>query len=79
MENSYEKAQEAAACLRAAAAPFFSQHAPAIGIICGSGLGGLGQSLHAFPQQQVGFADIPHFPGATGMPYISLLEENCIL
>ena len=33
-----------------------------VGIICGSGLGGLAATLHADPRFELPYADIPHFP-----------------
>ena len=42
---------------------------PAIGIICGSGLGGLAGALLQQPQTAVSYADIPHFSQSTGLYY----------
>ena len=39
---------------------------PAIGIICGSGLGGLADALFQNPQFAVAYTDIPHFAESTG-------------
>lgn len=39
---------------------------PVVGIICGSGLGGLASSLHAEPRFEANYSQIPHFPRATG-------------
>jgi len=38
---------------------------PRIGIICGSGLGGLVSTFHANPQKSIPYANIPHFPVST--------------
>ena len=38
----------------------------AVGIICGSGLGGLADSLLPHPQIAVAYGDIPHFANSTG-------------
>jgi purine-nucleoside phosphorylase len=38
---------------------------PRIGIICGSGLGGLVSTFHADPQLSIPYADIPNFPVST--------------
>ena len=41
---------------------------PKIGIICGSGLGGLAESLDQDPPKDViSYKDIPRFPQTTGM------------
>ena len=44
---------------------------PAIGIICGSGLGGLANVVLPQPRQTICYKDIPHFPASTGIldPY----------
>lgn len=39
---------------------------PVVGIICGSGLGGLASSVHANPRAEAAYADIPNFPQSTG-------------
>ncbi|KAI9790365.1 MAG: hypothetical protein M1816_005183 [Peltula sp. TS41687] len=39
--------------------------APAAGIICGSGLGGLADSIDDEPRAEVAYVDIPHFPQVT--------------
>lgn len=41
---------------------------PVVGIICGSGLSGLANSIrHDEPRAEVAYVDIPHFPRVTGM------------
>lgn len=39
---------------------------PAVGIICGSGLGGLAKSVLPQPRLEVPYKDIPHFPQSKG-------------
>lgn len=39
---------------------------PAVGIICGSGLGGLTNSVLPQPRLEVQYEDIPHFPHSKG-------------
>jgi len=39
---------------------------PAVAIICGSGLGGLADSVIPHPRHEIGYADIPYFPQSTG-------------
>ncbi len=44
---------------------------PAVGIICGSGLGGLASSLLQHPRVAVAYTDIPYFANSTGKSFIS--------
>jgi purine-nucleoside phosphorylase len=39
---------------------------PAVAIICGSGLGGLAESVVPYSRHEIKFADIPYFPRTTG-------------
>lgn len=39
---------------------------PSLGIICGSGLGGLADSVLPQPRWEVHYRDIPHFAISTG-------------
>ncbi len=48
---------------------------PVIGIICGSGLGGLAQYVQAQPKHELDYADIPHFPRPTGV-YITFSKDQ---
>ena len=41
-------------------------HEPVIGIICGSGLNGLAESVLPEPRCEVPYANVPHFPLSTG-------------
>lgn len=41
---------------------------PIIGIVCGSGLNGLSNTVLLEPRYEVPYADIPHFPQSTGNP-----------
>ena len=60
----YERALEAAGSIqKRLIAPI---QKPAIGVICGSGLGGLAEVLSAESRSEVHYADIPHFPQSTG-------------
>lgn len=60
----YEHAKEAAGYLQVGLPGALKS--PVIGIICGSGLGGLVSCLQVEPQYDVDYARIPHFPRATG-------------
>lgn len=39
---------------------------PSVGIVCGSGLGGLADSVLPHPRHEIKYADIPFFPQSTG-------------
>lgn len=39
---------------------------PGVSIICGSGLGGLANSVRPQPRHEVQYKDIPHFPQSKG-------------
>lgn len=39
---------------------------PSVGVICGSGLGGLAKTVIPQPRFQVDYIDIPHFPASKG-------------
>jgi len=39
---------------------------PAVAIICGSGLGGLAESVIPHPRHELTYAEIPYFPRSTG-------------
>ena len=39
---------------------------PAVGIICGSGLGGLADTVLPHPRHEIRYADVPYFPQSTG-------------
>ena len=39
---------------------------PVVGIICGSGLGGLAESVLPESRAEIPYTDIPHFPQSTG-------------
>ena len=39
---------------------------PSVGIICGSGLGALADTVLPHPRNEIKYADIPFFPQSTG-------------
>ena len=39
---------------------------PSVGIVCGSGLGGLADNVLPHPRHEIQYADVPHFPHSTG-------------
>lgn len=62
----YRKAKETADYLRERVSADFQT--PKIAIICGSGLGGLANTIHAARKAVYAYASIPHFPRPTGQP-----------
>lgn len=40
---------------------------PKVAIVCGSGLGGLADAVHASPRVEIDYASIPHFGRTTGV------------
>lgn len=44
---------------------------PSVGIVCGSGLGGLAKTVMPQPRLEVDYTDIPHFPASKGIPKIN--------
>lgn len=40
---------------------------PEVAIVCGSGLGGLADSIHSEQRSEYDYKSIPHFPLSTGM------------
>ena len=63
-DQIYQQAQEAVVYLR----DLLKEHtdtlkSPKVGVICGSGLGGLASTLNSSPKVQVPFSDIPHLAG----------------
>ncbi len=48
---------------------------PAIGIICGSGLGGLANVVLPHSRRALYYKDIPHFPSSTGKLGLTTLER----
>lgn len=64
----FSKAQEAAKFLRERLD--LGLQKPKVAIVCGSGLGGLADSVHEQPRVEIEYSSIPYFPRSTG---ISLL------
>jgi len=58
--------------LAADTANFISEQLPAelknpqVGVICGSGLGGLADTVHSDVKHEIPYADIPNFAKSTG-------------
>jgi purine-nucleoside phosphorylase len=63
--GAFEQATETFQHLQSALPPELQQ--PIVGIICGSGLGGLAKTVHPEPRVEIDYKQIPHFPTSTGM------------
>jgi purine-nucleoside phosphorylase len=64
VENQYELASEAVSFIQSHLSE--SLKSPSTGIICGSGLGGLADTIEENPQVELPYGQIPHFPQSTG-------------
>lgn len=62
--SNFEQAKEAASFLERGL-PDDLRH-PKVAIICGSGLGGLADTVQETPKAQYEYSSIPHFPLPTG-------------
>ena len=62
--NVFQRATETALYLRVSL-PDILQH-PKVAIVCGSGLGGLAETIHPEPRLVTAYANIPNFPQSTG-------------
>lgn len=61
----YQRATETALYLRSALPDIL--HNPRVAIVCGSGLGGLAETIHEEPRISTAYKNIPNFPLSTGM------------
>lgn len=62
--SSFARANEAVAFLRSSLPERLQ--APKVAIVCGSGLGGLADTVHAEGRAEYDYASIPNFPRPTG-------------
>lgn len=68
--SQFDQAREAASFLKERLPP--TLQAPQVAIVCGSGLGGLADSIRDTTREEFDYSSIPHFPRLTGsltMPY----------
>lgn len=69
----FRRATEAANAIRSRLPTGLGIDVPLIGIICGSGLGGLAETLHPEPRFSIPYTDIPHFPQSTVLGHAGVL------
>lgn len=62
--SSFERANEAVSYLRTKLPEILQQ--PQVAIVCGSGLGGLADTIQPESRIEFEYASIPHFPRSTG-------------
>ena len=62
--NAYQRATETAQHIRTAL-PDILQN-PKVAIVCGSGLGGLAETIEPEPKVELAYGIIPNFPQSTG-------------
>ena len=60
----FQRAQETVQSIRLSL-PLALQH-PKVAIVCGSGLGGLAETIHEQPRIEKPYASLPNFPQSTG-------------
>jgi purine-nucleoside phosphorylase len=65
--NAYVRAAETAQHVRSQL-PAALQN-PKVAIVCGSGLGGLADTIEAEPKVELAYGTIPNFPQSTGTLY----------
>lgn len=62
--SAFDRATEAVTFLRSRLPE--GLQSPKVAIVCGSGLGGLADTVHAEGRAEYDYASIPHFPRSTG-------------
>jgi purine-nucleoside phosphorylase len=62
--NAYQRATETAKYVRSQL-PEALQY-PKVAIVCGSGLGGLAETIEPEPKVELAYGSIPNFPKSTG-------------
>lgn len=48
---------------------------PKVAIVCGTGLGGLVDAVEAEPKVELGYDEVPGFPGVTGTSALSVVKR----
>lgn len=64
--NAYARASETAAYVRSKLPEGLQK--PKVAIVCGSGLGGLVETIEAEPRVELAYSTVPNFPRSTGKP-----------
>ena len=74
--SSFERANEAVSYLRTKLPETLQK--PQVAIVCGSGLGGLADTIQPESRVEFDYASIPHFPRSTGWSSYSGLEREVL-
>lgn len=61
----FQKATDSAAFIRSKLPK--ELHTPRVAIVCGSGLGGIADTINKHVSVEINYSDIPNFPKTTGM------------
>ena len=64
VDTQFDKAVETVEFLRSTLPPALAK--PKVAIVCGSGLGGLVNTLNDDVREEWAYKDVPHFPQSTG-------------
>ena len=64
LPNVYQRATEAAKYVRSKLPVSISR--PQVAVVCGSGLGGIADTISDEDRTEISYAQIPHFPQTTG-------------
>ena len=51
---------------------------PLVAIVCGSGLGGIQETIESSPQIEIAYGDVPHFPVPTGGYLTSIMPIDTL-
>ena len=70
----YERATETANFVRSKLPEELKN--PRVAIVCGSGLGGLSDTIDAEPKVQLSYKSIPHFPQSTGKSSLTHADRD---
>jgi purine-nucleoside phosphorylase len=71
--NAYARASATATYIRDQL-PAELQH-PKVAIVCGSGLGGLVETIEAEPKVELAYSTIPNFPQSTGKSNLTCMRR----
>lgn len=74
--NVFQRATETALYLRTSLPDIL--HHPKVAIVCGSGLGGLAETIHPEPRIETAYANIPNFPRSTVQGHVGKLVFGLI-
>ena len=74
-QSAFKRANEAVSYLRSSLPEGLQK--PQVAIVCGSGLGGLADTIHPESRVEYDYKSIPHFPQSTGECCTQAGNNNC--